>query len=685
MASTVEVVILGVDSASTVIGGIGGALSNLGNIVTGIKSAFDLLGGAWDAAVGFAQPFIDSASESQIALSGLDTVLRSTSDGAGLFTETVGKLSQTSLLGLQVELDHAKDKLGEMKDAFGNVKSYTDEETLAIMLQKEKISQLTAEIERGANGQIIYRDTTQLSRDALLDLAAALQDVTKFSDEEVTAAEAMMLRFENVNANIFPEAIRLTTDLATSLGTDLTAAARVVGMALDNPEQGIGRLNMQFRIFNDTEMQTIKNMAANGDIAGAQALIIQALTEKVGGAAEAYGKTFAGALDIAKNKLDNIRETIGGAVLPVLTDLITKITEFASKPEVIAFFENLGKSISGFLTGLDLGGKLTGFLDSILTAMKTGDWTPVWDSIKNAITGGWDYIAPIIDDLFARLFNWMEQKVSAWIDSGGADRLGNKIMDALNTTIASPTFQGKASIAAQSLVETLGKALGLVDWGAIWGGIGDKISGFFAGIWGGIDWGAIGIGFMDMLNYVVLNALDIIFPWFNIGKDAITGFFNGLNSIKTDWNKWATDNIIDPIKKFLGIASPSTIFTDIGKNIIQGLVNGIESLKDWAVGAITGIVAAILAPFKTILDLLGIDTSFLNVSTGSIGGHNTGGTTTDSTGGTGSVVNQYFQGANIYVGSWDEIAYDCIYPNPFVAATSGQLGGGGGGAPGSPK
>ena len=65
---------------------------------------------------------------------------------------------------------------------------------------------------------------------------------------------------------------------------------------------------------------------------------------------------------------------------------------------------------------------------------------------------------------------------------------------------------------------------------------------------------------------------------------------------------------------------------------------------------------------------------------GSIGGHSTGGTTTGSTGGTGTLsslattVNQYFQGANIYVGSWDEIAYDCIYPNPFVASTSGQLG-----------
>jgi hypothetical protein len=675
MAATVEVIIAGTDNASGVIGGIGGALSNLGNIVTGIKSAFDLMGSAWDTAVDFAQPFIDSASESQVALSGLDTVLRSTAGGAGLFTETVGRLSAVSLLELEVKLDHAKDKLGEMKDAFGNVKTYTDEETLAIMRQKEEISSLTAQIERGANGLTIYRDTTQLSRDALIDLAGALQDVTRFSDEEVLSAEAMLLRFENLNSKIFPDAIRLTTDLAQSLGIELPTAARMIGMALDDPERGIGRLNTAFRIFTETEMDTIKGMAAAGDMAGAQALIMQALTEKVGGAAEAYGKTFAGSLEIARNRLDEIREIIGGAVLPVLTGLITQVTEFASRPEVLKFFEDLGTSIAVFLDKLELSDKLENFLSLITTAMQTGDWQPVWDAIVETF----ETIKKKILELFS--------------GEGGIDIQGQvqKLVDMFTVAVAgadwkgvTDTFIGVVENVLLAVFTGLDIIINKVDWGPFGAALSVAISEAWKGATEGIDLG------YTFETYV-------IDPFVNWLKNNWTTLIFGpilapTDSFKTLWKAWINDHIVIPFKQFLGIASPSTLFAQFGKDIITGLINGLDSLVSWAIGKVTGIVADILAPFKPVLELLGIDTSWMDVSsTGSIGGGSMGGTTTTSTGGTGTMtglattVNQYFQGANIYVGSWDEIAYNCIYPNPFVAATSGQIGTTGGGGAGAPR
>ena len=38
------------------------------------------------------------------------------------------------------------------------------------------------------------------------------------------------------------------------------------------------------------------------------------------------------------------------------------------------------------------------------------------------------------------------------------------------------------------------------------------------------------------------------------------------------------DDLVEGVKEFLGIHSPSTVFADIGKNVIQGLINGMGSL-----------------------------------------------------------------------------------------------------------
>lgn len=160
-----------------------------------------------------------------------------------------------------------------------------------------------------------------LTAEQLQDMATGLQNTTRFSDEAAIAAETMLLRFENIGANVFPQALSASADLAAAMGTDLTAAAQAVGKALDNPAEGIGRLNTQLKLFTKAEMDAIVAMAEAGDLAGAQAAIMDRLGEKVGGTAEAMGSTFAGKVDILKNKFSDMGETIGGLLLPTLTTL----------------------------------------------------------------------------------------------------------------------------------------------------------------------------------------------------------------------------------------------------------------------------------------------------------------------------------------------------------------------------
>ena len=78
-----------------------------------------------------------------------------------------------------------------------------------------------------------------------------------------------------------------------------------------------------------------------------------------------------------------------------------------------------------------------------------------------------------------------------------------------------------------------------------------------------------------------------------IGKDIIEGLRQGLISAWDAVARWVREKvnwIKDEFKKALKIKSPSGVFFEYGENIVQGLVNGMESLSprvDVAMGRIT--------------------------------------------------------------------------------------------------
>lgn len=165
-------------------------------------------------------------------------------------------------------------------------------------------------------------------------LAGSLQLVTRFSDEEVMAAETMLLQFETMNKETFPEATRLALDLAQRLGTGPAEAARMLGKALAEPGEGLLRLKQAGVTFTDAEEEMITAIFEAGDVAGAQAAIMDKLQRSIGGAATAAGSTFAGQLDILKNQFSDILEQIGGAVLPSLQQLGGELLNALGRPEV---------------------------------------------------------------------------------------------------------------------------------------------------------------------------------------------------------------------------------------------------------------------------------------------------------------------------------------------------------------
>ena len=100
------------------------------------------------------------------------------------------------------------------------------------------------------------------------------------------------------------------------------------------------------------------------------------------------------------------------------------------------------------------------------------------------------------------------------------------------------------------------------------------------------------------LELKVLDVFKNAGTWlFNVGKNIVQGLLDGAGSLLSTIGDFFLSKlpgwIVGPFKAALGIQSPSTIFFDHGVNIVQGLIDGMESMKDAASGSIAGIAAGI--------------------------------------------------------------------------------------------
>jgi hypothetical protein len=112
-------------------------------------------------------------------------------------------------------------------------------------------------------------------------------------------------------------------------------------------------------------------------------------------------------------------------------------------------------------------------------------------------------------------------------------------------------------------------------------------------------------GITDAISSVTETAKKILsaiksafdnFSLFDIGKNLIQGLIDGVNNmIETAKNAVANVGtaVIDKVKNVLGIHSPSTVFAEIGGYIAQGLANGITAAQGYVDAAMQGVINSV--------------------------------------------------------------------------------------------
>lgn len=212
------------------------------------------------------------------------------------------------------------------------------------------------------------RDASGMTAQSIQDLAEKYSTLTTFSRDNIQQAENITLTFTNIGKSVFPQATMAALDMSQRLGMDLPNATMMLDKALQDPIKGITALRRVGIDLSKEQEDQIKHFMAVGDVADAQKIILGEVNKEMGGSAQAAGQTFAGALQILQNQLEDTKEKVGAALIPVLTQLLTII----------------GPLLAGFadFTGQALGG-LTSFITSdVIPTIQ--QWAPVLGVIVNA-------------------------------------------------------------------------------------------------------------------------------------------------------------------------------------------------------------------------------------------------------------------------------------------------------------
>jgi len=169
-------------------------------------------------------------------------------------------------------------------------------------------------------------------------MAGSLQRLTGYDDEAIASAENLILTFTNVRNvvgqgnDVFNQATKATLDLSRRFHQDLETSAVQLGKALQDPIRGVTALRRAGISFSTAQQRMINRLVSTGNVLEAQKIILQEVRTEVGGAAEAYGKTTPGQIDILRENVKNFAGDLAEILNPTVKEATERLNKFIEDP-----------------------------------------------------------------------------------------------------------------------------------------------------------------------------------------------------------------------------------------------------------------------------------------------------------------------------------------------------------------
>jgi hypothetical protein len=284
---------------------------------------------------------------------------------------------------------------------------------------------ITRGLENAAKNAGVFGDKAASITEATAALDAhskKLGELTGIDDELINQLKTGWLAVPDLAAkgtdgiNKLAEA---AADIAKGTGKDITAVAMAFTKITGDSETALSKLTRIGIVLSDQQKATFEDiLATNGEIA-AQDYLLQQLGDKYKGAAEAAANPFE-RLDVI---FGNLKETIGGALLPAFEQVVpiiqSFIEEMVADPEFQAFLDSMAATLESMLPKLqpilsnfgDLLGRLLPGLNPLLKIM-SGLLETISLTMKGLGTesgnlyGSWESLAYIIGNINSGLTDW---------------------------------------------------------------------------------------------------------------------------------------------------------------------------------------------------------------------------------------------------------------------------------------
>ena len=479
------------------------------------------------------------------------------------------------------------------------------------------------------------------------ELAAALMRKTGVDDETIKSGANMLLTFRNIRDetgkgnDIFAQANTALLNMTASMnGGNVTSenmrkTAVQLGKALNDPITGMTALRREGVTFTAAQTAQVKALVATGNTMGAQKIILGELTKEFGGAAVAYATPMKQLQASAKE----LEETLGQQLLPVFDSVATWLVT-RGIPAVSTFGAWIGRNRQWVIP-------LVGALGTFVTSLYL---------VSKALA-----VANLALEVFGATFEIALGPIGLVILALAALGVGLYLLWTKSTTfrvIVESAFNGVKAVAlavvnwfARSFVPfftvTIPHAFSVVlnwvrsNWGLILVYLTNPV--------------AAAAALISRYANAILNSLAALARWAlgpfvgafssawrsilgtfsragsalsGVGSALIHGLMGGIAGAMSGIGGWLKRVVIDPIvngvKGFFGIHSPSTVMEGIGGNLVAGLLRGlagnVSHIASTVFGGMPQALGAIVKKgILTVTQLPGKALSALGKVGGSIG------------------------------------------------------------------
>lgn len=463
-------------------------------------------------------------------------------------------------------------------------------------------------------------------------LVGGVETLFKQSADVVQQYAANAYKTAGMSANEYMETVTsFSASLLQSLDGDTAAAAEKANLAITDMSDNANKMG--------TDMELIQN--AYRGFAKSNYTMLDNLALGYGGTKEEMQRLLEDAEKISGIEYDiSSYGDIVDAIHVVQTEMgITGTTAKEASTTISGSVSSMKSAWQNLVTGIsdenaNLEQLVGNFVDSAITA--AGNIAPRIEQVLSGIGMLGEKIAPVIADGISAAV----EKAPEFLTAGAnmLVSLGNALMEQsalliqnafdLILVLADGLIQGVGGLAdsALELVEKLAmwveeysdvladKAVTLIT--TLANAIIKNLPGLIVAAVRII--GSLATGLIENLPTLIKQVPTIIAELVNgfveglpdiieVGKQIVNGLWEGIKSL----GSWLGDKVsgffgdmVDGVKDFLGIHSPSRVFASIGEFMMEGLAIGMENSKGEVMETATDIIDEVKARFNSLADVL---------------------------------------------------------------------------------